>query len=61
MVETAKISILVPKADAERFDAYCKDRGFKKSPLLARLIREHLAAEGYGLQPELFGKDRKAG
>ena len=40
--ERKKITVLLDPAEAQRFDAYCADRGFKKSTLIARLIREHL-------------------
>tara|TARA_Y100001934_G_C11860173_1_gene543791 strand:+ start:116 stop:274 length:159 start_codon:yes stop_codon:yes gene_type:complete len=39
---------------AEQFDQYCREYGFKKSTLAARLIREHLEREGYSTQPQLF-------
>ena len=37
-----KISVFLPADLFERFNAYCTDQGFKKSPLVARLIREHM-------------------
>jgi metal-responsive CopG/Arc/MetJ family transcriptional regulator len=40
--------------EAERFDAYCQERGFKKSTLIARLIREYLAQEHFAQQQQLF-------
>lgn len=52
--DTVKVTVLMPKPEFERLDAYCRDRGYKKSPLLARLVRELLDAEGYRIQPELF-------
>ena len=48
-----KISVLLPDPDYERFEAYCRDRGFKKSTLIARLIREHLNSENFAAQIEL--------
>ena len=33
--------------DAGRFGAYCEAKGFKKSTLIARLIREHLDRENF--------------
>ena len=36
-----------------RFKAYCDERGFKKSTLVARLIRDHLDNEGFRLQRSL--------
>lgn len=37
-----KISVLLDSQEFDRFDAYCHERGFKKSTLIARLIRDHL-------------------
>ncbi len=48
-----KISVLLTEAEEERFDAYCREKGFKKSTLAARLIREHLDREGYAAQRTL--------
>ena len=47
----AKISVLLDSEEFDRFDAYCQERGFKKSTLIARLIRDHLdesASNGQG-------------
>ena len=35
--------------EAVRFERYCDARGHKKSTLIARLVREHLEREGYGV------------
>jgi hypothetical protein len=45
--EPVRVQVLMPPPEAERFEAYCHDRGHKKSTLIVRLIREHLAREGY--------------
>ena len=37
-----RISVLLDSEEFGRFDAYCQERGFKKSTLIARLIRDHL-------------------
>jgi hypothetical protein len=42
---TKKITVLLADDEFERFDAYCEDQGFKKSTLLARLVRDLLQAE----------------
>lgn len=42
------ITVLLPDDEAERFEAYCERHGFKKSTLIARLVRDHLDAEGFG-------------
>ena len=46
-----KISVLLSDVEYARLDAYCHDRGYKKSTLVARLIRQYLDMEGYGGQP----------
>ena len=43
----------LPRDEAEQFDAFCNEQGFKKSTLIARLIREHLAQEGFAYQARL--------
>ena len=52
MTEPARIQVLLPKTEAERFDAYCRRQGFKKSTLIARLVREHLEKEDGNEQAE---------
>jgi hypothetical protein len=49
----AKISVLLGDVEEERFTAYCREKGFKKSTLVVRLIREHLDREGYASQRSL--------
>ena len=51
-----KTSVLLPPEEAARFDAYCRERGYKKSTLIARLIREYLNREGFSVQRTLFDK-----
>jgi len=46
----SKITVLLDEEEFTRFDSYCRDRGFKKSTLIARLIRQFLDLEGYGFQ-----------
>lgn len=55
---SAKISVLLEPSEARRFDAYCRVRGFKKSTLIARLIRDHLDHEKFDEQPSLFDRRR---
>lgn len=52
--DVTKISVLLDVEEAERFDAYCKQKGFKKSSLAARLIRDHLDQEQFQCQKTLF-------
>ena len=56
-----KISVLLDSDEAERFDAYCHERGFKKSTLIARLIRDHLDRERFRTQGSLFGERQEKG
>ena len=49
-----KVSVLLPRDEAIRFDAFCKERGHKKSTLIVRLIRKHLDREQYSVQANLF-------
>jgi predicted DNA-binding protein len=52
-----KISVLLSDVEYERLNAYCRDRGYKKSTLVARLIRQYLDMEGYGASPPTpFGR-----
>jgi len=57
MADPVRIQVLMPKAEAERFEAYCREKGYKKSPLIARLVREYLDREGFKPQPDLFNRD----
>lgn len=50
-----QVTVLLEPKDDERFSAYCEQRGFKKSTLIVRLIREHLDDERFAAQPNLFG------
>ncbi len=59
MADPVRIQVLMPKAEAERFEAYCREKGYKKSPLIARLVREYLDSEGFKAQPDLFNRDQR--
>lgn len=54
MTGPARIQVLMPPEDADRFEEYCRERGFKKSTLIVRLVREHLEHEKFKPQHELF-------
>ena len=43
----AKVTVLLNDDEFQRFDSYCRDRGYKKSTLISRLIRQYLDLEGY--------------
>lgn len=49
-----RISVILDQDLGRRFEAYCDERGHKKSTLIARLIREHLDHEHYQAQDSLF-------
>jgi hypothetical protein len=42
-----KISVILSATELDRFNCYCTDRGYKKSTLIRRLIREHLERENF--------------
>jgi hypothetical protein len=54
MTHPARVHVLIPPPDAERFEAYCRAKGHKKSTLIVRLIRDHLDRERFETQQELF-------
>ena len=56
-----KISVLLTPEEAIRFEAYCEQRGHKKSTLIARLVREHLDREQFAVQSEMFGGEASLG
>jgi hypothetical protein len=45
----SKVTVLFADEEFVRLDNYCRDRGFKKSTLIARLVRQYLDMEGYGM------------
>jgi hypothetical protein len=42
MAPGSRVNVLLSEDQAARFEAYCRRNGYKKSTLIARLIREHL-------------------
>lgn len=56
MADSARIQVLLSPEEAERFESYCRERGHKKSTLIARLVREFLDREGYSVQGNLFSR-----
>ncbi len=58
MSDVVRVQVLMSREEAERFEDYCHDRGFKKSTLIARLVREYLDHENFPQQRELFPVDR---
>jgi hypothetical protein len=51
--KNTKITVILQAEEFDRFDTYCQEQGFKKSTLIARLIRDHLDAASHRLQREL--------
>jgi hypothetical protein len=47
------VNVILGAVDYRRFESYCEKVGYKKSTLIARLIRDHLQAEKFMLQNEL--------
>jgi hypothetical protein len=50
---SVRITVLLEDDVDAEFTAFCHERGFKKSTLAARLIREHLTYEGSSSAPTL--------
>ena len=59
MAELVRVQVLMPKPQAVRFDTYCRDKGYKKSTLIARLVREYLDRETFAPQSELFSREQQ--
>jgi len=45
-----RITVILNSDDYDRFDRFCEQRGYKKSTLIARLVREHLLEERFEQQ-----------
>lgn len=54
----SKITVLLSEAEFLRFDKYCEERGFKKSTLIARLIREYLDSTHFPKQSPIELEDK---
>jgi hypothetical protein len=52
-----KITVLLQREEFDRFDEFCRERGFKKSTLLVRLLKEFLDREANDAMP-LFDRTR---
>lgn len=48
----SKVTVLFTDMEDRRFSSYCHERGYKKSTLIARLVRDHLDREGFQISPE---------
>ncbi len=48
-----RVTLLLEADEFERLESYCERRGYKKSPLIARLLRDHLDQEGFFVQQSL--------
>ena len=59
MGEAVRVQVLMSSTEAERFNAYCREMAYKKSPLIARLVREHLDREGFRTRHDLTANDRR--
>ena len=42
-----RVTVLLDESLMQRFDAYCAEKGYKKSPLIAPLVRDHLGHESF--------------
>ena len=48
MTDQKRIQVLLSPDEAARFERFCRERGHKKSTLIARLVRDHLEREHAG-------------
>ena len=55
-----RITVILDDDEAETFNAYCENQGFKKSTLIKRLIKEHIRNEGFEHQKNLFEDNSKS-
>jgi hypothetical protein len=53
MSDIERITVLLSRKEAVRLNQYCESQGFKKSTLIARLIKEHLDTAAIPSQQEL--------
>ena len=49
----SKVTVLLSDSEFARLDAYCDERGYKKSTLISRLIREYLDSQQFPNQETL--------
>lgn len=49
---TPRVNVLLPQEDYDRLTAYCEREGHKKSTLVARIVREYLAAKDVQRRPK---------
>lgn len=56
MSDNIRVQVLMKPEEADRFERFCRQRGHKKSTLIARLIRDHLDDENFQPQAELFSE-----
>ena len=59
MADLVRVQVLMPRPEADRFDTYCREKGYKKSPLIARLVREFLDRETFNPQQDLFSREQR--
>lgn len=56
MARAERIQVLLTPDEANLFNRYCKEHGYKKSTLIVRLIREHLEHAGFPEQGPMFNQ-----
>lgn len=52
-VRNSKVTVLLDDDEFARLDQFCEAKGFKKSTLISRLIRQHLDRAGFPSQSPL--------
>jgi hypothetical protein len=61
MQRTRKITVLLSEDEFVLLDEFCRERGHKKSTLVAKLIRDLLEREHIASQRPLFVSAEKSG
>ena len=54
MSDLVRMQVLKLSPETDRIGTYCREKGYKKSPLIARFVREYLDRETFNSQPDLF-------
>ena len=59
MAYLVRSQVLTPRPEADWFDTYCREKGYKKSRLIARLVPEYLDRKTFNPQPDLFSREQQ--
>ena len=62
MTDLVRVKILMTKPEVGRLELepYCRETGYKKPPLIARLFPKSVDRVTFDAQPELFNREQQA-